>query len=174
MSLKPLRFGRKMILNTKQDPDNPNPTWIPVANETAKRVAKKIHGVPQSNLPEALLNIPATAHILGGAVIADGPEHGVVDMQQRAFGYRNLMVCDGSVIPANPGVNPSLTITALAERTMSKVPPKPGAPPVQPVKMTWEVPRAQTAVVPGTPEAREVEAATNGKGTVSQVLETDS
>jgi choline dehydrogenase-like flavoprotein len=55
-------------------------------------------------------------------VIADGPEHGVVDMQQRAFGYRNLMVCDGSVIPANPGVNPSLTITALAEHAMSCLP----------------------------------------------------
>ena len=80
--------------------------------------------MPQSNLPEALLNTAATAHILGGAVIGADPEHGVVDRHQRAFGYHNLLVCDGSVIPANPGVNPSLTITALAEHAMSHVPPR--------------------------------------------------
>ena len=70
-----------------------------------------------------------------------------------------MLVTDGSAIPANPGVNPSLTITALAERTMSTVPPKPGAAPVEPVRMTWEVPRPQTSVVPGTPEAAPIEAA---------------
>jgi cholesterol oxidase len=69
-----------------------------------------------------LFNIPSTAHILGGAVIAEDPEHGVVDAHQRAFGYENLLVCDGSVIPANVGVNPSLTITALAEHAMTHVP----------------------------------------------------
>jgi cholesterol oxidase len=123
MRLKPLRVSRrKILLSTEQDPDNPNPTWIPAANEAAKKLAEKIDGVPQSNLPEALLNIPATAHILGGAVIATDPDRGVVDLQQRVFGYENLMVCDGSVIPANPGVNPSLTITALAEHAMSFVP----------------------------------------------------
>jgi cholesterol oxidase len=124
MRLRPLHLGgRKLWLQTEQDPENPNPTWIPVANETAKRVAEKIDGVPQSNLPEALLNVPATAHILGGAVIAADPEHGVVDMRQHVFGYENLIVCDGSVIPANPGVNPSLTITALAEHAMTFVAP---------------------------------------------------
>jgi cholesterol oxidase len=123
MRLKPIRFGRRMLLGTEQDPDNPNPSWIPLANEVAKRVADKIEGVPQSNLPEALLNIPATAHILGGAVIAPDAERGVVDMRQRAFGYENLLICDGSVIPANPGVNPSLTITALAEHAMSFIEP---------------------------------------------------
>jgi cholesterol oxidase len=123
MRLKPVQIGpRKLLLGTEQDPDNPNPTWIPVANEAAKKLADKIDGVPQSNLPEALLNIPATAHILGGAVIGRDPENGVVDIQQRVFGYHNMLVCDGSVIPANPGVNPSLTITALAEHAMSFVP----------------------------------------------------
>ena len=127
MRLKGIRLGRhKVWLQTEQDPDNPNPTWIPVANETAQRVAEKIDGIAQSNLPEALLNTPATAHILGGAVIADDPEQGVVDLHQRAFGYENLLVCDGSVVPANPGVNPSLTITALAEHAMTFVPTAPG------------------------------------------------
>ncbi len=122
MRLRPMRLGRrKLWLSTEQDPDNPNPTWIPVANETAKRVAEKIDGVPQSNLPEALLNVPATAHILGGAVIAEDPSAGVVDLRQRVFGYENLLVCDGSVVPANPGVNPSLTIMALAEHAMTFV-----------------------------------------------------
>lgn len=123
MRLRPLRLGRrKLWLQTEQDPDNPNPTWIPVANETAKRLAEKIDGIPQSNLPEALLNTPATAHILGGAVIAPDPEHGVVDLRQCVFGYQNLLVCDGSVVPANPGVNPSLTIMALTEHAMTFVP----------------------------------------------------
>ena len=74
---------------------------------------------------EALLNIPTTAHILGGAVIGADADSGVVDHNGRAFGYQNLIVCDGSILPANPGVNPSLTITALAEQIMSAVPPKP-------------------------------------------------
>jgi cholesterol oxidase len=124
MRLKPVRVGRrKLLLQTEQDPNNPNPTWIPVANEAAERVAAKIDGIAQSNLPEALLNTPATAHILGGAVIGPDSEHGVVDLRQRVFGYHNLLVCDGSVVPANPGVNPSLTITALAEHAMTFVPP---------------------------------------------------
>ena len=73
---------------------------------------------------EAVANIPTTAHILGGAVIGLNAEHGVIDCEQRVFGYKNLMICDGSAVPANPGVNPSLTITAMTERAMSKVPEK--------------------------------------------------
>ena len=75
--------------------------------------------MPQSGLTESSLNIPTTAHILGGAVIGADPHSGVVDARNRVFGYRNLLVCDGSAVPANPGVNPSLTITALAERAMT-------------------------------------------------------
>jgi cholesterol oxidase len=78
---------------------------------------------------EATLNVPTTAHILGGAAIGHGPEDGVVDSRQRVFGYETLMVCDGAAIPANVGVNPSLTITALAEHAMSQVPAKEGAQP---------------------------------------------
>ena len=110
-------------LQTEQDPERPNPTFIPVANEAAEWLAKRTGGVAQSATTEALFNIPSTAHILGGAVIGKDPDHGVIDSRQHVLGYENLLVCDGSAIPANVGVNPSLTITALAERAMSLVPP---------------------------------------------------
>jgi cholesterol oxidase len=109
-------------LTTEQDPERPMPTFIPVANEAAEWFAKRTGGIAQSSITEALLNIPTTAHILGGAVIAPAPERGVVDAHQHVFGYENLLVCDGSAVPANVGVNPSLTITALAEHAMSHVP----------------------------------------------------
>ncbi|MFJ4655212.1 GMC oxidoreductase [Nocardia sp. NPDC088792] len=70
-------------------------------------------------VPEAILSIPTTAHLLGGAAIGDSPATGVIDARHRVYGYRNLLVCDGAAIPANVGVNPSLTITAMAERAMS-------------------------------------------------------
>jgi cholesterol oxidase len=113
-------------LQTEQDPERPNPTFIPIANQAAEWFARRTGGIAQSALTEALFNIPTTAHILGGAVIAPDPERGVVDARQRVFGYENLLVCDGSAIPANVGVNPSLTITALAEHAMTHVPPAPG------------------------------------------------
>jgi cholesterol oxidase len=109
-------------LKTEQDPERPNPTFIPIANMAAEWFAKRTGGIAQSALTEALFNIPTTAHILGGAVIAPDPSQGVVDARQRVFGYENLLVCDGSAIPANVGVNPSLTITALAEHAISHVP----------------------------------------------------
>jgi cholesterol oxidase len=109
-------------LQTEQDPERPNPTFIPVANEAAEWLARRTGGIAQSSVMEATLNIPTTAHILGGAVIGRDPDHGVVDADQRVFGYENLLVCDGAAVPANVGVNPSLTITALAERAMSRIP----------------------------------------------------
>jgi len=75
-------------------------------------------------LSETLLGIPTTAHILGGAVMGRDRTEGVIDSDNRVFGYQNLCVCDGSVVSANPGVNPSLTIAAIAERAMSRVPAK--------------------------------------------------
>jgi cholesterol oxidase len=127
IALRPRKgpFG-SFWLQTEQDPERPNPTFIPVANETAEWFAKRTGGIAQSSVFEALFNIPTTAHILGGAVIAPDPQQGVVDARQRVFGYENLLVCDGSAIPANVGVNPSLTITALAEHAMSHVPPRAG------------------------------------------------
>ncbi len=75
-----------------------------------------------SMLPEILFNVPGTAHCVGGCVMADSRERGVVDCRNRVFGYKNMYICDGSVMSANLGVNPSLTITALAERAMSFIP----------------------------------------------------
>jgi cholesterol oxidase len=114
-------FG-SVRLATQQDPLNPNPTFIREGYEAAKWLAEHTGGLAQSMVPEALLNIPTTAHILGGAVVGHDAATGVVDQRGRAFGYHNLIVCDGSILPANPGVNPSLTITALAEHIMSHVP----------------------------------------------------
>jgi cholesterol oxidase len=74
-------------------------------------------------LPEILFDVPGTAHCLGGCVIGDSPEHGVVDHRNRVFGYKNMYICDGSVVGSNLGVNPSLTIAALTERAMSFVRP---------------------------------------------------
>ncbi len=123
MALRPKRGPLGSFwLQTEQDPERPIPTFIPVANQAAEWFAKRTGGIAQSSVMEALLNIPTTAHILGGAVIGSDPSQGVVDAHQKVFGYENLMVCDGSVIPANVGVNPSLTITALAEHAMSFVP----------------------------------------------------
>jgi cholesterol oxidase len=115
--------GGGVRLQTEQDPERPNPTFIPAANAAAEWIAEQTGGIPQSSVMEALANVPTTAHILGGAVIGADPGDGVVDSRQRAFGYENLLVCDGSVVPANVGVNPSLTITAMAERAMALVPP---------------------------------------------------
>jgi cholesterol oxidase len=123
IALRPkLKRSGAVRLQTEQDPERPNPTFIPVANEAAEWLAKRTGGIAQSSLTEALINIPSTAHILGGAVIGHDPEDGVVDSRQHVFGYENLLVCDGAAIPANVGVNPSLTITALAEHAMSHVP----------------------------------------------------
>jgi cholesterol oxidase len=118
------RRGRRgrVRLSTEQDPERPNPTFIPVANEFADWLARRTGGIAQSSVFEAVANIPSTAHILGGAVIGADAAAGVVDARQRVFGYENLLVCDGAAIPANVGVNPSLTITALAEHAMSHVP----------------------------------------------------
>jgi cholesterol oxidase len=98
------------------------PTFIPAANRFAEHFAAMAGGAPMSMLPEILFDIPGTAHCLGGCVMADSPENGVVDSRHRVFGYKNMYICDGSVVSANLGVNPSLTITALTERAMSFIP----------------------------------------------------
>jgi cholesterol oxidase len=98
------------------------PTYIPKANEFAQKFAQVAGGTAMSMLPEILFDIPGTAHCIGGCVIASSPDHGVVDERHRVFGYRNMYICDGSVLAANLGVNPSLTITALTERAMSLIP----------------------------------------------------
>lgn len=113
-------------LRTERPAGTPaNPTYIPVGNEVARRVAAKIGGTPMSSVAEVLLDIPTTAHILGGCT-KGAPGVGLVDKYNRVYGYEGLYVCDGSVVPANLGVNPSLTITALTEHAMTAVPARAG------------------------------------------------
>jgi cholesterol oxidase len=99
------------------------PTYIPQANDFASKAAELIGGTPMSMVTEILFDIPCTAHILGGCAMAASPAQGVVDYRHRVFGYKNMYVCDGSVIAANLGVNPSLTICALSERAMGHIQP---------------------------------------------------
>ncbi|MGH2537961.1 MAG: GMC family oxidoreductase [Candidatus Promineifilaceae bacterium] len=117
------RFG----LMTERDGQLPIRPAVEVGRPVAERFAAKSDGLAQSSLHEVLLNKPSTAHILGGCTIGRDETSGVVDANHQAFNYPGLYVVDGSVIPANLGVNPSLTITALAERAMSKIPPAAGA-----------------------------------------------
>jgi cholesterol oxidase len=119
---RPRRLRAGVRITTEQDATHPNPTFIPAANQAAQWLADRIAGTPQSGTSEALFNVPSTAHILGGAVIASDPSQGVIDAHGQVFGYQNLLITDGSALPANPGVNPSLTITALAEHTIAQVP----------------------------------------------------
>lgn len=98
--------------------------FIPMAKTLADKVAKEINGNAFMMSTDILLGSPSTAHILGGAVIGKDKEHGVIDKHQKVFGYENMYVCDGSAMSANPGVNPSLSITAMTERTMSFIPEK--------------------------------------------------
>ena len=114
-------FGRVSLV-TETDSDRPNPTYIEAGHRATEWLAKHTGGYAQSVVLEAWANIPSTAHILGGAVIGRDASHGVVDRDGRVFGYENLLVCDGSIVPANPGVNPSLTIAALTENAMSRIP----------------------------------------------------
>ncbi|WP_167105686.1 GMC oxidoreductase [Mycobacterium sp. DL592] len=105
-------------ITSKQGHGEPNPTWIPVGNQVTRRIAEKIDGVAGGTWGE-LFNIPLTAHFLGGAAIGESPDRGVIDPYQRVYGYPTLHVMDGAAISANLGVNPSLSITAQAERATS-------------------------------------------------------
>jgi cholesterol oxidase len=100
------------------------PTFLPQANAAARHFAEVSGGIPQNMVVESIGNMSVTAHVLGGAVIASGPERGVIDARHEVYGHPGLYVVDGSAIPANVGVNPSLTITALAERFGSLFPAK--------------------------------------------------
>jgi cholesterol oxidase len=115
---------RRGTVTERENDGPPARATDPVAAALAERVAEKLEGFPQSMLTETLLGIPTTAHVLGGCTMGASPEDGVIDAAHRVFGYEGLWVIDGSAVSANPGVNPSLTITALAERAMALVPEK--------------------------------------------------
>ena len=109
-------FGRK--LTSRQGHGEPNPTWIPAGHDAVRRMATDIGGFPGGGWND-VFNVPMTAHFLGGVVIGDSAETGVIDPYHRVYGYPGLHVVDGSAVSANLGVNPSLTITAQAERAMA-------------------------------------------------------
>ncbi len=120
--------GFRKAMTSEPDPSAPAvPNYIPMGHQVARAFAQKVGGIPQSAVNEVVLNIPTTAHVLGGCPIGADPSCGVIDVNHEVFGYRGLYVCDGSAIPANLGVNPSLTITAMTERAMSRIPPKDAA-----------------------------------------------
>lgn len=118
------RHPRLGMLVTRPGHGEPNPSYLPVANDAARSVADMLDGEPWGAWNETLLDAPTTAHILGGCCIGDAREHGVIDPYQRVYGYEGLSVADGSAISANLGVNPSLTITAMTERAMALWPNK--------------------------------------------------
>jgi len=118
-------FGMRTSMGSCLEDGVPPTASIPQATELANTVAREIDGSTVSLVTETLFNIPSTAHVLGGCCMGQSVENGVVDADHRVFGYPGLFVIDGSAISANPGVNPSLTITALAERAMSKIESKP-------------------------------------------------
>lgn len=99
-----------------QSSEKPVPAYLPVAQQAAQELAGILDGEPQNVISEVVFNMPATAHILGGCCLAPDRTQGVVNGEHEVFGHPGLYVCDGSVIPANLAINPSLTITALAER----------------------------------------------------------
>ncbi len=113
-------FGMKSEVETGKAPT----AFIPEAHAFAKKYAKAIKGKAQVIATETITGIPSTAHILGGACMGKDRNEGVIDSENRVFGYKNMYVFDGSMISANPGVNPSLSITAISERGMSKIPKK--------------------------------------------------
>jgi cholesterol oxidase len=118
-----VRRTKRGRLTTGPGHGEANPTWIPQGHEAVRRIADKIGGFPGGTVGD-IFDIPMTAHILGGATIGDSRDSGVVDPYHRVYGYDGLHVVDGSAVPANLGVNPSLTITAMAERAMSLWPNK--------------------------------------------------
>jgi len=127
-------LGGRVALTSKQGHGEPNPTWIPSGHRALRQLAIRlqertgVRALPGGSLGE-IVDIPLTAHILGGAVISDDPAGGVVDPWHRVWGYPGLHIVDGSAVSANLGVNPALTITAQAERALSFWPNRGGLDP---------------------------------------------
>jgi cholesterol oxidase len=148
ITVRPTRtMTGRMKLTSEQGHGVPNPTWIPAANDAMRRVAARVDGFPLSSVGE-MIDVPMTAHFLGGCAIGDARESGVVDAYHRMYGYPGLHVVDGSAVSANPGVNPALTITAQAERAMAMWPNKGEADPRPPLGEAY---RRTGPVVPLNP-----------------------
>jgi cholesterol oxidase len=143
-------------LHSTRGHGEPSPTWIPVAHRVVRMLAQEMGGMPGGTWLD-LFNIPTTAHFIGGCAIGDSPERGVIDPYHRVYGHPGLHVVDGSAISANLGVNPSLTITAQAERALSLWPnrgeedPRPAL--GSPYQRVAAVPPRTPAVPAGAPGA---------------------
>ncbi|WP_420643477.1 GMC oxidoreductase [Candidatus Leptofilum sp.] len=141
-----LKRGRSIFtlfrqgLISERDDSLPIPAVIDAGRSVVNRFAEKTNGIPQSTMNEVLLETPSTAHILGGCGIGASEADGVIDTKHEVFNYPGLFVADGSVIPANLGVNPSLTITAMTERAMSLVPKAEAAEKIRPLAMPAHLP----------------------------------
>ncbi|WP_232678884.1 GMC family oxidoreductase [Nocardioides sp. R-C-SC26] len=131
------KFTGRWRMTSRQGHGAPNPTWIPAGNDAVRRIAGVLGGTAGGNIGEPF-NMPLTAHFIGGCAIGTSPEDGVIDGYQRVFGHPGLHVADGSAITANLGVNPSLTITAQAERAMSFWPNKGESDPRPPLGAAYE------------------------------------
>ena len=142
-----VRRTRRGRLTTRPGHGEPNPRWIPVGHDAVRRMAVQIGGFPGGTVGD-IFDIPMTAHILGGATIGDSAGTGVVDAYHRVYGYAGLHVVDGSAVPANLGVNPALTITAMAERAMALWPNKGDADPRPPQGVDY---RQVAPVAPRSP-----------------------
>lgn len=127
-----LRLGRSLLtlfrrgLVAEHDPERTVPVDIELGHQVVRSFAARTGSRPAGTIPEGLLNMPTTAHMLGGCIIGRDADEGVVGLDCQVHNYRGLYVVDGSIMPANPGVNPSLTITALAEYAMSQIPRREG------------------------------------------------
>jgi cholesterol oxidase len=152
---KRTRLGRFKLTST-QGHGAPNPTWIPAANEAVRRMAAHVDGFPAGSVGE-IVDVPMTAHFIGGCVIGDTAGEGVVDPYHRLYGHPGLHVVDGSTISANLGVNPALTITAQAERAMASWPNRgeedPRPPMGAPYRRVPPVPPHRPVVPPTAPAA---------------------
>jgi len=132
-NLMRVRLGRNLFtlfrkdLVCERDKENPIETDLEIAHRVTQLLAGKVNGIPQGMVNQSLLNIPGTAHFMGGVPFGRTAEDGVIDLNCEVHGYPGLYVVDGSIMPANPGINPTLTIAALAEYAMDRIPPKQGA-----------------------------------------------
>jgi len=130
-NLARIRLGRNLFtlfrrgLTIKPDADHPIPKQIPIGNRILNMLAQKMNGITAAAFTDSLFSFPTTAHLMGGVPFGRDENEGVIDLDFQVFNYPGLYVMDGSVMPANPGVNPSLTIAALAEYAMSKIEKKP-------------------------------------------------
>lgn len=163
MKRKWTRLFRRAF-DTDRGTGAPNPTYIPLGNEVARVFAGSLKGgIAYSSIPEVLFDVPTTAHILGGAPIGPSPDVAVIDEKNEVFGHPGLYVCDGSMIPANLGVNPSLTITAISEHAMSQVPVKEGCELRPGIDPAWTAKRIaaveERAKLLGSPSLQEHDAA---------------